>query len=104
MGLMKVATDESDNWWKWLLVKWQLVKVATGEMTIGESGSWWNWWKRHLVKVATGESDYYDELRLYKRASEVQKKRWKYKAREKVVAKEIAIAEEGTTYVPEFWT
>ena len=44
-----------------------------------------------------------DQLRLYKsqkKASEVQKKRRKYKAREKVAAEETAIAEEGPTYGP----
>ena len=44
-----------------------------------------------------------DQLRLYKsqnRASEGQKKRRKYKAREKVAAEETAIAEEGPTYGP----
>ena len=44
-----------------------------------------------------------DQLRLYKsqkRASEVQKRRRKYKAREKVAADETAIAEEGPTYGP----
>ena len=48
------------------------------------------------MKVANGESDQ-DQLRLYKsqeRASEVQKKRRKYKAREKVSAEETAITEE----------
>ena len=35
-----------------------------------------------------------------KRASEVQNKKRKYKAREKVAAEETAIVEEGTTYGP----
>ena len=89
--LMRVATGENGNWWEWQLVRvatsesgnwweWQLVRVANGE-----NGNWWEW---QLVKVATtGESDNKDQLRLYwsqKRASEVQKKRRKYKAREKV--------------------
>ena len=44
-----------------------------------------------------------DQLRLYKsqnRASEVQKKRRKCKANEKVAAEETAIAEEGPKYGP----
>ena len=42
-----------------------------------------------------------DQLRLYKcqkRASEVQNKKRKYKAREKVAAEETVIVEEGPTY------
>ena len=56
-----------------------------------------------LAKVAAGESGNWDQLRLYKyqkTASEVQKKRRKYKAREKVAAEETTIAEEGPTYGP----
>ena len=44
-----------------------------------------------------------DQLRLYKSqkmASEIWKKRRKYKAREKVAAEQTAIAEEGPTYGP----
>ena len=55
------------------------------------------------MRLASGESDNQDQLRLYKSqnmASEVHKKRRKYKAREKVAAEETAIAEEGPTYGP----
>ena len=44
-----------------------------------------------------------DQLRLHKsqkKASEVQKKRRKYKSRERVTAEETAIAEEGPSYGP----
>ena len=60
----------------------------------------------HLgVEFATRAQAFFkhDQLGLYKsqkRASEVWKKRRKYKAREKVAAEETAIAEDGPTYGP----
>ena len=65
------------------------------------------WTKHKFMARAQAFFKQEDQLKLYKvqkRASEAQKKKRKYKAREKLAA-DKTIAEEGPTYGPgEFWT